>query len=418
MNAARRRVVVTGIGLVTPLGIGLENYWKQLISGVSGVREIASFDASFNRVRIGAEVQDFDPSQWLEYKDVRRFDRVGHLAVAASELTLADQHLDGLDREDLAVIIGCALAGVNTATTGIADRLAGRNVSPLFIPMAMANFAASTVAFRHKFGGPCYAPLSACSSSADAVGQGYRMVRDGYASACLVGGAEAAMNPTVLAGFTSMRALSKRNEDPAGACRPFSGDRDGFVLGEGAGMLLLEPLESARARGAHIYAEVCGYGQVVDTHHVTAPREDGACAAKAMSKAMQEAGVEPSEVDYINAHGTGTQLSDPAETKAIHLAFGEHAGSVAVSSTKAMTGHMLGATGAVEAATCALAIDRGQIPPTINHTVPDPECDIDCVPNTARTQEVRIALSNSIAFGGHNVTLAFRKVSESPEDEE
>ncbi|WP_109528225.1 MULTISPECIES: beta-ketoacyl-ACP synthase II [Nocardia] len=407
----RRRVAITGIGLVTPLGIGTDIYWKQVISGVSGARTITSFDASFNRVRIGAEVPDFDPGQWLEYKDVRRYDRVGHLAVAASDLALADQGLDGVDRDEVATIVGCGLGGVDTARTGIEDRLAGRNVSPLFIPMAMANFAASAVAFRHKFGGPSYAPLSACASSADAIGQGYRMVRDGYASACMVGGAEAALNPVVLAGFTSMRALSKRNDDPQGAARPFSKDRDGFVLGEGAGMLLLEPLESARARGAHVYAEICGYGQVVDTHHVTAPREDGACAAKAMNKAMREAGIDPTEVDYINAHGTGTMLSDPAETRAVHLAFGAHAPNVPISSTKSMTGHMLGATGVVEAATCALAIDRGQIPPTINYSEADPACDLDYVPNVARTGRVDVALSNSIAFGGHNVTLAFRRAA-------
>ncbi|MEV0711621.1 beta-ketoacyl-ACP synthase II [Nocardia aurea] len=407
----RRRVAITGIGLVTPLGIGTDIYWKQVISGVSGARTITSFDASFNRVRIGAEVPDFDPGQWLEYKDVRRYDRVGHLAVAASDLALADQGLDGVDRDEVATIVGCGLGGVDTARTGIEDRLAGRNVSPLFIPMAMANFAASAVAFRHKFGGPSYAPLSACASSADAIGQGYRMVRDGYASACMVGGAEAALNPVVLAGFTSMRALSKRNDDPQGAARPFSKDRDGFVLGEGAGMLLLEPLESARARGAHVYAEICGYGQVVDTHHVTAPREDGACAAKAMNKAMRESGIDPTEVDYINAHGTGTMLSDPAETRAVHLAFGAHAPNVPISSTKSMTGHMLGATGVVEAATCALAIDRGQIPPTINYSEADPACDLDYVPNVARTGRVDVALSNSIAFGGHNVTLAFRRAA-------
>lgn len=407
-----QRVVITGIGLVTPIGTGVEDFWKQLIAGESGVRAITSFDPSFNRVRIAAEVPDFDPTRWLEYKDVRRFDRVGHLAVAAAELTVADQALDGLDRDEIAAIVGCGLGGTRTAQTGIQDQANGRNVSPLFIPMAMANFAASTVAFRHQLGGPCYAPLSACSSSADAVGQGYRMVRDGHAVAALVGGAEAAVNPVVLSGFTSMRALSKHNDDPQGACRPFSKDRDGFVLGEGAGMLLLETLDSARARGAHIYAEVCGYGQVVDTHHVTAPREDGACAARAMTLAMREAGVAPDEVGYINAHGTGTLLSDPAETNAVHRAFGGYGTRVPISSTKAMTGHMLGATGAVEAAICALAIDRGTLPPTINYHEPDPACEVDCVPNVARTAKVDVALSNSIAFGGHNVTLAFRRVED------
>ncbi|WP_067826853.1 beta-ketoacyl-ACP synthase II [Nocardia inohanensis] len=410
--SAPQRVVITGIGLVTPIGTGVEEFWKRLIAGESGVRTITAFDPSFNRVRIAAEIPDFDPARWLDYKDARRFDRVGHLAVAASELTVADQSLDGLDKDEIASVVGSGLGGTQTAQTGIRDNLNGRNVSPLFIPMAMANFAASTVAFRQKLGGPCYAPLSACSSSADAVGQGYRMVRDGHAVAALVGGAEAAVNPVVLSGFTSMRALSKNNDDPAGACRPFAKDRDGFVLGEGAGMLLLETLDSARARGAHIYAEICGYGQVVDTHHVTAPREDGACAARAMTLAMREAGVAPDEVGYINAHGTGTLLSDPAETNAVHRAFGAYGRRVPISSTKAMTGHMLGATGAVEAAICALAIDRGELPPTINHTEPDPACELDCVPNVARTANVEVALSNSIAFGGHNVTLAFRRVED------
>lgn len=412
MNGDRKRVVITGIGLVTPIGIGTDRYWKQLTAGVSGARLIESFDASFNRVRIGAEITDFNPSDWLEYKDARRYDRVGHLAVAAADLALNDQGIDGLDRSEMATVISAALGGTATAVQNIEARANGRNASPLFIPMTMANFAASAVAFRHKLGGPSYAPLSACSSSADAVGQGYRMIRDGYAESALVGGAEAAMSPVVLSGFTSMRALSARNDDPKGAGRPFAADRDGFVLGEGAGMLVLESLESARARGVHVYAEICGYGQVVDTHHVTAPRADGACAAKAMRLALREAGVEPEQVGYINAHGTGTVLSDPSETRAVHTALGAHAGSVAISSTKPMTGHMLGATGAVEAATCALAIDRHQLPPTINHTVPDPECDLDYIPNVARSATVDVALSNSIAFGGHNVTLAFRRIAD------
>ncbi|WP_024804184.1 beta-ketoacyl-ACP synthase II [Nocardia sp. BMG51109] len=408
-----RRVVITGIGLVTPIGIGTDPFWKRLVDGVSGARRVTVFDPSFNDVQIAAEIPDFDPGQWLEYKDVRRFDRVGHLATAASDLALVDSGLDGLDRDEIATVISSGLGGAGTAMTTIRAQMVGKTVSPLFIPMVMANFSASTVAFRHRLGGPSYAPLSACASSADAVGQGYRMVREGHAAAAVVGGAEAPVTPAVLAGFTSMRALSKRNDDPQRAGRPFSADRDGFVLGEGAGILLLEPLDSARTRGAHIYAEVCGYGPVNDIHHVTAPRANGERAAKAMMLAMYQAGVGPAEVGYINAHGTGTQLSDPAETRAVHRAFGEYACTVPISSTKPMTGHMLGATGAVETAICALVLERGQLPPTINYTEPDSECDLDYVPNTARTTRVDVALSNSIAFGGHNVTLALRHVNDS-----
>lgn len=408
-TSERRRVAITGIGVVTPLGIGTEPFWKQLVDGTSGITRITRFDPSFNRVRIGGEIADFDPSIWMEYKDVRRYDRAGQLAVAAAELALADQGIEGIDTDEVATIIGCGLGGVDTVLAGTRALLNDRPVSPLLIPMGMANFAASVVAFRHKFGGPSYAPLSACASSADAVGQGYRMVRDGYVTAALAGGADACLNPLVLAGFTSMRALSKRNDDPAGAARPFSGDRDGFVLSEGACVLLLESLESARARGAHVYAEVCGYGQVNDTHHVTAPRADGERAAKAMTLAMREAGLAPADIGYINAHGTGTQLSDPAETNAIKRAFGAHAYRVPVSSTKSMTGHMLGGTGAVESAICALTLDRGVIAPTINYRESDPECDLDYVPNVSRPAKVEAALSNSIAFGGHNVTLAFRR---------
>jgi 3-oxoacyl-[acyl-carrier-protein] synthase II len=406
----RERVVITGIGLVTPVGIGTKNTWQSLLDGESGVGAITAFDPSFNRVQIAAEVTDFEPGRWLEHREVQRFDRVGQLAVAAADLALEDcGSADELDRETVATILSSGLGGVHTLEEAMAAYLDGKSVSPLFIPMSMANFAVSAIARRYSFGGPSYSPLSACASSADAIGQAYRLIRDGYASTCVAGGAEASVTPTMLAGFTSMRALSRRNDDPAAASRPFAADRDGFVLGEGAAVLVMESLTAATARGAHVYAEVCGYGHTNDTFHVTAPCEDGRHAARAMTNAMAEAGLAPADIDYINAHGTGTVLSDPAETAAIKRAFGPACAGVAVSSTKAMTGHMLGATGAVEAAVCALSIENGWIPPTINHLVPDPDCDIDVVPNVARKSTVRAALSNSIAFGGHNVSLAFRR---------
>ena len=406
----RVRVVITGMGMVTPVGIGKDMFWDRLIQGVSGVRRITRFDASESRVQIAAEVDGFDPRDWLDHKDAMRFDRTGQLALAAAELAVRDRGLTGLDLDELVTIVSCGVGGASSIVAAAHDHLVDKKmVSPLFIPMAMANWPASAIAFRYKLGGPCYAPLSACASSADAIGQGFRMIRDGYATACLAGGTEAAINALVIAGFASMRALSRRNDDPQRAGRPFAADRDGFVLGEGACILMLESLTSARKRGAHIYAEVCGYGQATDTHHLTAPRADGEGARKAMTLAIREAGLKPNEIQYINAHGTGTKLSDPAETTAVRRTFGEHAALLAISSTKAMTGHMLGATGAVEAAICALAIDRGAIPPTINLQIPDPECDLDYVPNTARQQKVDVALTNSIAFGGHNVTLALRR---------
>ncbi len=411
MTGERARVAITSIGLVTPLGIGKDPSWEGLVAGSSGVRPITLFDATKARVKIAAEVPGFEPRQFMEFKDAQRLSRVGQLAIAAAELAMADQGLEGLDRERMATIVSSGLGGPDAIFTGVCAHLEGDAVSPLFIPMAMANLPASVIAHRYGLGGPSYAPLSACASSADAVGQGYRMIRDGYAEACVVGGAEGSINPVVMSAFASMRALSRRNEEPARAARPFDADRDGFVLGEGACVLLLESLDSAKKRGAKVYAEVCGYGQTSDRHHLTAPRPDGEAVAKAMTLALAEAGLAPRDVGYINAHGTGTQLSDPAETKAVRLAFGEHAESLAVSSTKSMIGHLLGAAGAVETAICALSFEHGVVPPTINLEKADPACDLDYVPNQSRKLAVNVALSNSMAFGGHNVTLALRKVS-------
>jgi 3-oxoacyl-[acyl-carrier-protein] synthase II len=380
-----------------------------LTAGKSGVRRITLFDASAERVQIAAEVDGFEPRRWLDFKDAKRMARVGQLAVAASELALQERPLEGLDKDEVATFVGCGLGCPDSIFTAVRAHLEGQAVSPLFIPMAMTNLAAAVIADRHGLGGPSYAPVSACASSADAIGQGFRAIRDGYASACLVGGAESAINPVVMSGFASLRALAQRNDQPARAARPFSADRDGFVLGEGSCVMLLESLESARRRGAHIYAEVCGYGQSSDAHHVTAPRPDGERAARAMRAALRDAGLEPTAVDYVNAHGTGTVLSDPAETRAIRLALGEHADQIAVSSTKSMHGHLLGAAGAVEAAICALAIERGTVPPTINLEVRDPACDLDYVSGHGRERQVNVALTNSMAFGGHNVTLALRR---------
>jgi 3-oxoacyl-[acyl-carrier-protein] synthase II len=401
--------VITAIGLVTPLGLGVEAFWDGLTCGKSGVRRITLFDASKERVQIAAEIADFDPRRFMDFKDAKRLARVAQLAIAASELALAGGALDGLDKQELGTIVSSGIGGPDAIYDAVGTQLAGRAVSPLFIPMAMTNLAASVIAHRYGLAGPSYAPVSACASSADAIGQGFRSIRDGYASACLVGGAEAAINPVVMSGFASLRALSQQNDEPTLAARPFSADRDGFVLGEGACVLLLESLVSAQQRGAHVFAEVGGYGQTSDAHHLTAPQPDGHRAARAVELALLDAGIAPSAVDYVNAHGTGTLLSDPAETRALHLALGENAKQVAVSSTKSMHGHLLGAAGAVETAICALAIERGVLPPTINLTHPDPACDLDYVPNQSRKRRVDVALTTSMAFGGHNVALVLRR---------
>lgn len=405
----RERVAITALGLVTPLGLDVETFWENLTGGKSGVRRITLFDASKERVQIAAEVDGFDARRFMDFKDAKRLARVAQLAIAASDLALAGGALDGLEKQEIATIVSSGIGGPDAIYDAVSTQLAGRAVSPLFIPLAMTNLAASVIAHRHGLGGPSYSPVSACASSADAIGQGFRSIRDGYATACVVGGAEAAINPVVMSGFASLRALSQRSDDPALAARPFSADRDGFVLGEGACVLLLESLTSARARGAHLYAEVCGYAQTSDAHHLTAPLPDGRQAARAMQLALQDAGVPPSLVNYVNAHGTGTQLSDPAETRALHLAFGDHAKKLAVSSTKSMHGHLLGAAGALETAICALAIERGVLPPTINLAHPDPTCDLDYVPNQSRKSRIDVALTTSMAFGGHNVALVLRR---------
>ncbi|MET3984583.1 beta-ketoacyl-ACP synthase II [Streptomyces sp. PvR034] len=406
----RHRVVVTGIGMVNPLGIGTETVWARLLAGASGVGPIRGFDADRLPVRIAAEVADFDPTPWLTRLEVRRLDRFCHFALVAAELAVERAGLEGIDRDGAATVIGSAIGGATTMRAGVLkDAAEPWSVSPYFIPSSIVNMGAGSVSQHFGFRGPGAAPVTACASSADAIGQAYRMVRDGYAGAALAGGSEACIASPLIAGFANLRALSRRNDEPQRASRPFTADRDGFVMGEGATMMLLETAESAGARGAYVYAEICGYGQTSDAYHVTAPDPSGDSAARAMLAALREADLKPEEIDHVNAHGTSTTFSDAAETKAIKAAFGTHSGKLAVSSTKSMTGHLLGAAGATETAFCALAIDRGVIPPTINQDAPDPECDLDYVPNTARPYPVRAALSNSFAFGGQNVSLALQR---------
>lgn len=412
-----RRVVLTGAGAVTPLGLDVADTWRGVLAGRSGISPISRFELDGHRVRIAGEVHDFDAADWLELKDVKRLDRVAHLGLAAAQMAVDDAGPLTADPDRVATIFSSGVGGAATIARGVRvlDDAGPARVSPMFIPSSIANMSAGLIAMRFGFGGPNTCPVTACASSADAVGWGYRLVRDGYADACLAGGSEACVVPIAIAGFANIRALSTRNDDPQRACRPFDATRDGFVLSEGAAAVMIEPLESALARRAPIYAEICGYGQTADAYHETAPQPDGRGSARAIAAALAEAELAPADVAYVNAHGTSTPMSDLIETRALHRAFGEHAGSLAVSSTKSMTGHLLGATGALETIFTALALHDGKLPPTINHEHPDPECDLDYVPNRARAMHLDAAISNSMGFGGHNVCLAFRRVPEAVE---
>ena len=406
--SGRRRVAVTGIGVVSPVGTGVGAFWSSLLAGRSGIGPISSFDASALRARIAGEVLDFDAEEWVDTKDVKRLDRFCHFALAASAQAADDAGFTPASPERVATTFTSGFGGARTmeeaAMTGVRTGSFSR-MSPYFVPAVIANMAAGQIALRMGYGGPSACPVSACASSSDAIGWGFRLVRDGYADACLAGGAEACVTGSVIAGFGNMRALSTRNDEPERASRPFDGGRDGFVMGEGAAALMLEPLDDAVARGATIYCELRGYGQSTDAHHQTAPDPDGAGAARAIQAALDDAEAAPESVTYVNAHGTSTPLQDRVETAALRRVFGDHAGELAVSSTKSMTGHLLGGAGAIEAAACSLAIDRGWVPPTINHEDPDPDCDLDCVPNEARRLDVDVAISTSMGFGGHNACL-------------
>jgi 3-oxoacyl-[acyl-carrier-protein] synthase II len=408
-----RRVVVTGVGLVSPVGIGTEETWHALLAGRSGAGPITLFDASHHSTRFACEVKGFDPLQWIEKKEVKKVDRFIQFAVAASDLALKDAGfaVAGRDATRVGVFIGSGIGGFATIEREHEALLKGgpRKISPFFIPAAIINLASGWVSIRTGARGPNSATATACTSGAHAVGESYRLVLHGDTDAMICGGSEAAITPLGVGGFCAMRALSTRNDAPEKASRPFDRDRDGFVMGEGAGILLLEELEHARRRGARIYCEVVGYGMSGDAYHISAPCEDGDGAVRVMRATLEDAGVPPEAVDYINVHGTSTPRGDVVETIATKAVFGEHARRLALSSTKSMTGHLLGASGGLEAGVVALAIRDQVLPPTINHENPDPECDLDCVPNRARKAEVRYAISNSFGFGGTNGALLFKR---------
>jgi 3-oxoacyl-[acyl-carrier-protein] synthase II len=405
------KVVITGIGPVTPVGTGVEDFWTGLTSGRNGIGPIERFDPSGLPVRLAAEVRDFDVTAWLDPKEARRTDRSTQYAIAAAKLAWQDAGEPEVLSERGGVVFGTGIGGVETLLVQhsvMLERGPGR-VSPFMVPGLMANASAGHIAMIYGLTGPNLCTISACASSNHAVGEGMRMIRDGYLDLCVAGGAEAATLPLTIAAFSQMTALTK-NPDPESASRPFDAERDGFVMSEGGCALILESEEHAAARGARVYAEVAGYGASADAFHITAPDPKGSGATLSMRWALKDAGEEPEAVDYVNAHGTSTPLNDAAETVAIKAALGEEvAHTVAISSTKSMTGHMLGAAGAVEAATCALAIQRGVIPPTVHYRTPDPACDLDYTPNEARELDVRFALSNSFGFGGQNATVAFRR---------
>ena len=411
-----RRVVITGVGLVTPLGTGVDKNWQALMDGRSGIGPVTRFDVSDFPTRIAGEVKDFHAEEFIEKKEIKKMDLFIQYAVAAAKMAMDESQLPiTADNEDMVgVIVGVGIAGLSSIEEYhklfLESRL--KRVSPFFIPKLIANMAPGQISIRYGAKGINYTPTSACSSGAHAIGEAFRLIRLGEQDAMIAGGAEAALTPLGLGGFIAMKAVSSRNDPPEKASRPFDRNRDGFVMAEGTGVMVLEELEQARKRGAKIYAEVIGYGANADAYHMTAPSPEGEGAARCIRLALRSGGIDPLEVDYINAHGTSTPYNDATETHAIKRVFGEHAARMAVSSTKSMTGHLLGAAGGVEAVYSALALHHQHLPPTINYQEPDPECDLDYVPNVSRRAPVRVALSNSFGFGGTNVCLAFRRWTE------
>lgn len=408
-----KRVVVTGLGAITPIGNTLADYWQGLMAGQNGIGPITLFDASRHDCRIAGEVKGFDPEVFMDRKESKRMDRFAQFAVAASKQAIADSGLviDDLNAPSVGVIIGTGIGGLKVLEDQqeIYLNRGPDRCSPFMIPMMIANMAAGLTAIHTGAKGPNSCTVTACAAGSNAIGDAFRLVQRGYAKAMICGGTEAAVTPLSVAGFAACRALTSRNDDPSHASRPFDRDRDGFVLGEGTGVLILEELEHALHRGARIYAEMVGYGLTCDAYHMTAPVPGGEGAARAIELCLKDAGLTPDQISYINAHGTSTGANDPTETAAIKKALGDNAYQVAISSTKSMTGHLLGGSGGIEAVATAMAIAHDRVPPTINLDNPDPECDLDYVPNISRAQTVEVALSNSFGFGGHNVTLAFRK---------
>jgi len=407
-----RRVVVTGLGTLSPVGNTADEFWSSLLQGRSGVGPITKFDTTGYPTRIAGEVRNFDPLNFVDKKEARRLDPYLQYAVASSVLAVQDAALDTskVDGTRFGVLIGSGIGGISTLLQSHKDLLekGPDRVSPFFIPMLIANMASGLVSMRFGARGPNSAVVTACATGNHAIGDSFRIIQRGDADLMIAGGSEAIIVPLTIAGFCSMKAMSTRNDEPTKAMRPFDATRDGFVAGEGAGILVLESLDHAVKRDARIYAEIIGYGMTGDAHHMTAPDPEGDGAARSMAAAVRDAGLDVSAIGYINAHGTSTQYNDKFETLAIKRVFGDHARRLAVSSTKSMTGHLLGAAGGIEAIATVLALHHGVLPPTINHETPDPDCDLDYIPNQARKQDVEVALSNAFGFGGTNATLAFR----------
>jgi 3-oxoacyl-[acyl-carrier-protein] synthase II len=412
-----KRVVVTGMGAITPVGNTVTEYWERLLEGCSGIGPITLFDTSRHACTIAGEVKGFDPHDYLERKNAKRMDRFAQFAVCASLQALADAQfaINELNAAQVGVVIGTGIGGIKVLEDQQEICLARGpdRCSPFFIPMLIGNMAAGLTAIQTGAQGPSSCTVTACAAGSNAVGEAFRLIQHGYAQAMICGGTEAAITPLSVAGFAAAKTLSTRNQEPTRASRPFDRDRDGFVMGEGSGVLLLEELEHARSRSAHIYAEIVGYGLTCDAYHITSPVPTGERAARAMELSLLDACLQPHEVDYINAHGTSTLANDVTETLAIKKALGTHALTVAISSTKSMTGHLLGASGGIEAIATVMTVAHNKIPPTINLEHPDPACDLDYVPKHSRTQPVKVALSNSFGFGGHNVTLTFKKFEDS-----
>ena len=407
---SKRRVVITGLGAVTPIGLTAAESWDTVRQGVCGVAPITHFDAAGMKVRLAAEVKDFQPENYMSKPEAKRTGRFTQFAIAAAQEALKDFDMADTAPEQCGVIVSSGIGGqsITEAEHSRGMERGWDRVSPFYIPTAISNMAAGQLAILSKFQGMCSCPVTACAGGSNAVGDAFHYIRDGYAQVMLCGGTEAAITPLAIGGFTSMKALSQ-SEDPSRASIPFDAERSGFVMGEGAGILLLEELEHAQKRNAPIYAEIVGYGATCDAYHMTAPLPDGSGGARAMAMALRDGGMSPEEVGYINAHGTSTHLNDAGETAAVKTVFGEHANKLAISSTKSMTGHMLGAAGAVEAIFTALSLRDSFLPATINYRTPDLACDLDVVPNQGRVADVRYAMSNSLGFGGHNASLLLKK---------
>ena len=409
----KHRAVITGMGVISPVGNNLEEFWNNLIEGKSGIGLLTRFDTTDLPTKVAAEVKDFEPTDWISKKESRHMDRFAQFALAAAKMALQDSGLDleKVDKERAGTVMGCGIGGVTTFEEQkevLMAKGSGR-VTPFFVPMLISNMAAAHLSIEFGLQGSSMTIVTACASATNAIGEALRIIQRGEADVVLCGGTEAPITSLAFAGFCAAKTMSTEKENPEQASRPFDKRRSGFVMGEGAGVIILESLEHAQARGAHIYAELAGYGSTSDAYHITSPVPGGAGAVRAMRLALEDAGVSVEDVDYINAHGTSTGPNDSVETFAIKTVFESYATKLAISSTKSMTGHLMGAAGAIEAIICALSIEQGVIPPTTNYGEPDPECDLDYVPNIARKQEVKVAMSNSLGFGGHNATVVIKK---------